>query len=151
VRGWDLAQKAVAGVKCYSNPAEWRRFLSDLDILVNMLPLTSGTRRMIGKDVFGALPRGARFVNASRGEVVDEPALVEALRSGQIGGATLDVFVVEPLPRDHPFWEMENVLITPHLASITVPQSAARDVAESIRRVHGGEPPLHQIDPKLGY
>jgi glyoxylate/hydroxypyruvate reductase A len=151
VRGWDLAQRAVPGVKCYSNPTEWRRFLSDLDILVNMLPLTPDTRGMIDRNVFDTLPRGAKFVNASRGEVVDEPALVEALRSGQIGGATLDVFVVEPLPRDHPFWKMENVLITPHLASITVPQSAARDVAESIRRVHAGESPLHQIDPKLGY
>jgi glyoxylate/hydroxypyruvate reductase A len=106
---------------------------------------------MIGAEVFAALPKGACFINASRGEVVDEPALIEALRSGHLGGATLDVFVVEPLPRDHPFWTMDNVLITPHLASITVPEKAAADVAESIRRVGAGKPPLHQVDPRQGY
>jgi glyoxylate/hydroxypyruvate reductase A len=97
------------------------------------------------------LPRGAKIVNASRGAVVDEAALLESLRSGHVAEATLDVFMVEPLPPDHPFWGMENVLITPHLASITVPQNAAREVAESIRRVRAGLDPLHRVDPRRGY
>ena len=151
VRGWDHDQKSIPNVQCYSDPNDWENFLSELDILVNMLPLTTKTRGYIGAEVFNTLPMGAKFINASRGEVVDESALVEALRSGQVGGATLDVFATEPLPEDHPFWEMEHVLITPHLASITVPENAARDVAESIRRVHAGEAPLHQIDPVRGY
>jgi glyoxylate/hydroxypyruvate reductase A len=83
--------------------------------------------------------------------VVDEPALIAALQSGRIAEATLDVFAVEPLPTGHPFWVMENVLITPHLASITVPEDAARDVAESMRRVRSGAPPLHLADPRRGY
>jgi glyoxylate/hydroxypyruvate reductase A len=97
------------------------------------------------------LPRGAKLVNVSRGAVVDEGALLNALRSGHLAEATLDVFTVEPLPADHAFWGMENVLITPHLASITVPQSAAREVAESIRRVRAGLEPLHRVDPRRGY
>ena len=93
----------------------------------------------------------AYLINVARGAVVDEPALIAALQSGRIAEATLDVFAVEPLPRNHTFWSMENVLITPHLASITVPESAARDVAESIRRVRSGLSPLHRIDSRRGY
>lgn len=150
VRGWDIAEKSIEGVRTYTGP-EREAFLSEVEILVNMMPHTQHTDKLIDKAVFDALPRGAKFVNASRGPVVDEPALVEALRSGQIGGATLDVFWVEPLPSDHPFWDMENVLITPHLASITVPEAAARDVAESIRRVSAGGEPLHRADTRRGY
>lgn len=150
VRGWDHADKSIDGVKTFG-ASERDTFLSDVEILVNMMPHTQHTEKLIDKAVFDALPRGAKFVNASRGPVVDEPALVEALRSGQLGGATLDVFWVEPLPHDHPFWNMENVLITPHLASITVPEAAARDVAESIRRVSAGGEPLHRADTRRGY
>jgi glyoxylate/hydroxypyruvate reductase A len=151
VRGWDLSPKHLPGVKTVSDPAEWTHFLGGLDILVNMMPLTPKTRGLIDADVFSALKPGAKFVNASRGEVVNEEALIAALQSGQVGGATLDVFIKEPLAPEHPFWEMENVYITPHLASITVPTSAAKDVAESIRRVNSGAAPLHQINPKMGF
>ena len=71
--------------------------------------------------------------------------------SGAVAEATLDAFTVEPLPAGHPFWGMDTVLITPHLASITVPERAARDVAESIRRVRAGAPPLHAVDRSRGY
>jgi glyoxylate/hydroxypyruvate reductase A len=151
VRGWDLSAKTVSGVRCFSDPASRDTFLSEVEILVNMLPLTVSTQGVIDARVFAMLPRGAKFINASRGPVVDEAALVEALRSGQVGGATLDVFAVEPLPAEHPFWVMENVLITPHLASITVPRAAARDVAESIRLVAQGRDPLHRTSPARGF
>ncbi|WP_342634675.1 2-hydroxyacid dehydrogenase [Borborobacter arsenicus] len=150
VLGWDHEQKSIPGVRCLFGDARGE-FLSQVEILVNMLPLTPQTRGLIDGHVFQALPKGAKFINASRGPVVDEPALIEALRSGQIGGATLDVFWTEPLPADHPFWQMDNVLITPHLASITVPETAARDVAENIRRVHEGKEPLHLVNPRRGY
>jgi len=68
------------------------------------------------------MPRGAKLINAARGPLVDEPALIAALRSGHVAEATLDAFAVEPLPPEHPLWTFENVLITPHLASITVPR-----------------------------
>lgn len=150
VHGWDHVEKTIAGVECHFGRAR-DEFLSQVEILVNMLPLTTHTKGLIDASVFNTLPKGAKFINASRGPVVDEPALIEALRSGQIGGATLDVFWTEPLPADHPFWQMENVLITPHLASITVPETAARDVAENIRRVRNGHEPLHLVNPSRGY
>lgn len=151
VRGWDIAAKSIPGVTSFHRESDRTAFFSGLEILVNMMPLTPNTAGLIDRNLFSALPRGTKFVNASRGPVVDEAALLEALRSGQIGGATLDVFNVEPLPSDHPFWTMDNVLITPHLASITIPETAARDVAESIRRVSAGGKPLHQVDPRRGF
>ncbi|WP_082143758.1 2-hydroxyacid dehydrogenase [Nitratireductor soli] len=151
VRGLDKEEKQVPGVKCMRHAGGWDDFLGDLDILVNMMPLTGQTRKLIGADVFDGLPKGAKFINASRGQVVDEDALIAALRDGHLGGATLDVFENEPLSPDHPFWDMENVYITPHLASITVPEMAARDVAESIRLILSGQDPLHCIDPGKGY
>lgn len=151
VRGWDAGEKSLPGVRACRGMEELPGFLGEVEILVNMLPHTPSTRGLIDSHVFGALPHGAKFINASRGEVVNEADLLEALRAGRIGGATLDAFAEEPLPEGHPFWAMENVLITPHLASITVPEAAARDVAESIRRVSRGEEPLHRVHPQRGY
>ncbi|MCW8086278.1 2-hydroxyacid dehydrogenase [Sabulicella glaciei] len=149
VRGWSRTPKEIPGVRCQSG--ELREFLAETDICVLLLPLTPQTRGVMDAAALSALPRGACLVNASRGALVDEAALIEALRSGHIAEATLDAFAVEPLPPGHPFWAMENVVITPHLASITVPEEAAVDVAESIRRVTRGEAPLHQVDPGRGY
>lgn len=151
VRGWARLPKSVPGVSCFAGPDVLQRFLADSEILVVMLPLTPETRGLLGAREIALLPKGAKLINVSRGAVVDEAAMIGALRSGQLGGATLDVFTVEPLPKDHVLWGMENVLITPHLASITVPEAAARDVAESIRRVRAGLEPLHRTDPGRGY
>jgi glyoxylate/hydroxypyruvate reductase A len=151
VRGWSRNLKDITGVTCQAGVEALDGFLRDIEILVILLPLTPQTRGLLDARRLALLPDGAKMINASRGAVVDEPALIAALQSGAIAEATLDVFVVEPLPKDHVFWRMDNVLITPHLASITVPEAAAREVAESIRRVRSGLPPLHQIDPRRGY
>jgi glyoxylate/hydroxypyruvate reductase A len=151
VRGWARSEKSIEGVKCLAGGETLDRFLSESDILVVMLPLTAETRGLFDRRRLDLLPEGAKLINVSRGAIVDEAALLDALRSGRIAEATLDVFAVEPLPAEHPFWSMDNVLITPHLASITVPEDAARDVAESIRRVRSGAEPLHRIDPRRGY
>lgn len=151
MRGWSRSPKQIPGVTCNAGLETLDDFLANTEILVIMLPLTPDTRGLLDARRLSLLPKGAKLINASRGAVIDEPALISALQSGQIAEATLDVFTVEPLPQDHVFWRMENVLITPHLASITVPEAAAREVAESIRRVRAGLPPLHQIDPRRGY
>lgn len=88
--------------------------VSRADWVVSALPLTPDTRQVFSAPVFAAMRPGARFVNVGRGELVDEDALIEALRTGQLGGAALDVFATEPLPADSPLWDMENVIITPH-------------------------------------
>jgi glyoxylate/hydroxypyruvate reductase len=122
-----------------------------LHIVVILLPLTPETRGMIDESVLGALPRGTKLVNAARGELVDEAALLDALRDGHIAEATLDAFATEPLPSDHPFWGMEQVLITPHLASIAIPRTAARQIADNIRRVRDGRSPVNLVDTSRGY
>ncbi|MEE4347977.1 MAG: NAD(P)-dependent oxidoreductase, partial [Paracoccaceae bacterium] len=85
------------------------------------------------------------------GALIDDDALLAALDSGQIGHATLDVFRVEPLPADHPFWAHPSVTVTPHIASETRPASASRVIAENVRRGEAGEPFVHLVDRKLGY
>jgi glyoxylate/hydroxypyruvate reductase A len=151
VRGWARSHKTIDGVKCLAGADMLDRFLSESDILVVMLPLTAETHGLLDARRLALLPSGAKLVNVSRGSIVDDDALLAALRSGAIAEATLDVFAVEPLPSEHPFWTMDNVLITPHLASSAVPQDAARDVAESIRRVRAGGAPLHPVDRRRGY
>lgn len=116
-----------------------------------MLPLTPETRRLVGAAEIAALPRGAALINVSRGAVIDEAALVAALAAGHLGGATLDVFETEPLAAGHPLWGMESVLVTPHLASVAIPASAARQIAENIHRVRAGRAPEHRVDLTRGY
>jgi glyoxylate/hydroxypyruvate reductase len=151
VRGWSRSLKSIDGVRCSAGVESLDAFLAAAEILVILLPLTPETRGLLDARRLSLLPKGAKLINASRGAVTDEAALLTALQSGRIAEATLDVFTVEPLPKEHDFWRMENVLITPHLASITVPEAAAREVAESIRRVRAGLEPLHRIDPRRGY
>ena len=151
VTGWARSAKAIPGVRCLHGAAGFATALAEAETLVLLLPLTPATRGLIGAAELAQLPRGAHLVNVARGALVDEDALLAALREGHVAEATLDVFATAPLPPAHPFWAMENVRITPHLASITIPEAAAADVAESIRRVLRGEPPLHQVEPERGY
>ena len=93
----------------------------------------------------------AYLINASRGPVVDEPALVRALQEGQIAGAALDVFEEEPLPASHPFWKHPKIAITPHASAPTIPDTAIQSVAESIARFEAGEGLRYVVDFKRGY
>jgi glyoxylate/hydroxypyruvate reductase A len=151
VTGWARTEKQIPGVRCVAGRSMLDSVIGQSETLVILLPLTPDTRGLIGARELALMRPGAKLINAARGAIVDEPALIAALRSGQVGEATLDAFVVEPLPPEHPLWTMENVLITPHLASITIPDGAAHDVAESIRRVRSGQPPLHAVNRARGY
>src|SRR5215472_17031000 len=148
VCGWARTEKQLPGVSCVAGDAALAPLLSVTEILIVMLPLTAKTRGLLGERELGLLPQGAKIINVSRGAVVDEGALISRLQTGHIAEATLDVFTLEPLPSDHILWGMANVLITPHLASVAVPQTAARDVADSIRPVRTGLEPLRLADSK---
>ncbi len=151
VRGWSRTPKALQGVQSFHGEAGLAPFLEGLNVLVVMLPFTPQTDGMVDAAVFDRLPQGACFVSVGRGRTVDEDALVAALRSGRIAEATLDVFREEPLPRAHPLYGFEQVLVTPHLASVAIPRSAAEQVVENIRRVRAGQPLLNRVDPQRGY
>lgn len=151
VQGWSRTAKSLSGIDCHHGMDALPGFLATTDILVVMLPLTPETRHIINAERLALLPKGAKFVNVARGPIVDEQALIAALQSGHIAEASLDVFEVEPLPEASPLWTMDNVLITPHLASIALPKSAAAQIAENIRRIRSGDPVLNRVDPGRGY
>jgi len=151
VAGWARSPKNIEGVESYHGKDGLAPFLARSEILVVMLPLTPETEGLLDAKTLALLPRGAKFVNVGRGRLVDEDALIAALRSGQIAEATLDVFRSEPLPPESPLWDFDQVLITPHLASVAIPRTAARQVAENLRRSRAGEPLLNVVDPQRGY
>lgn len=124
-----------------------------VDDVVVATPLTPETHHLIGERVIGALRPGAVLVNVGRGKVVDETSLLAALDQGRLRGAALDVFEQEPLPPDHPFWRMDNVLVSPHAADHTANWEAnTMDVfLENLRRFRDGEPLLNPVDKRLGY
>jgi phosphoglycerate dehydrogenase-like enzyme len=121
--------------------------------VILVLALTPATRKLIGQAELAAMEQGAWLVNVARGGVVDTEALVEALRSGQIGGAALDVTDPEPLPAGHPLWDLPNCLITPHTADteeMTQPLLARR-ITENVQRLTAGQELVGLVDPDLGY
>jgi phosphoglycerate dehydrogenase-like enzyme len=122
----------------------------EADYLVLTLPLTPDSRRIIDATILAALPSTSWLINVSRGALVDEDALLAALRTGRLAGAVLDVFAEEPLPENHPLWDTPNVTITPHVSGAT---SRFRDdlVVENVRRYLAGEPLLNLVDPERGY
>ncbi len=151
VAGWARSPHTIDGVECFHGAPGLAPFLARTDILVVLLPLTKETRHIVGRDALYCLPRGAKLVNCGRGGTVDEAALLAALEDGHIAEATLDVFEQEPLPPDHPFWGMEQVLVLPHTGSIAIPEISARDVVDNIRRVRAGQPLLNVVDRVKGY
>lgn len=151
LRGWSRTPKRLPGVACHSGPDELDSFLGGCDILVCLLPLTPATRHIIDSRLLTRLPRGAMFVNLGRGGHLDQSALLEALDSGRLSAAILDVCEPEPLPAGHPFWQHPRILLTPHIAGVTRPETAARVVLENIRRHRRGEPLRDVIDRAAGY
>lgn len=151
VSGWSRTPRAIAGISCLSGAAGLAEALRRAEILVLLLPFTPETENLLNADRLGLMPRGAIVINPGRGALIDDAALLAALDSGQIAHATLDVFRVEPLPADHPYWAHPRVTVTPHIAAATRPGSAARVVAENIRRGESGQPFLHLVDRTRGY
>jgi len=131
---------------------ELLEMVAEADFIVDTLPLTPETTGLLDREFFSAAKRGAYFINVGRGRTVVTDDLVAALNSGQIAGAGLDVTEPEPLPADHPLWQMENVIITPHVAGRGGNRVRhAILLKENLRRFAAGDALLNVVDPELGY
>ena len=151
VLGWSRSAKTIAGFTTYAGAAGLTQMLGKTEVLVCLLPLTSETQGILCARTFAALPVGAAIVNAGRGAHLVEEDLIPTLDSGQLAAAALDVFREEPLPPGHPFWHHPRVLVTPHIAGITNPATAAPIILDNIRRFEEGRPLMNQVDPAQGY
>ncbi|HEY7648439.1 MAG TPA: D-2-hydroxyacid dehydrogenase [Methylomirabilota bacterium] len=127
------------------------RVLGEADWVVVVVPLTADTQGLIGEAELAAMRSSAWVINVARGAVVDETALVAALRARRIAGAVLDVFATEPLPSDHPLWNLDNVVVTPHISGPSIPEEIAPVFAENLRRFLGGRPLQNVVDRRRGY
>jgi phosphoglycerate dehydrogenase-like enzyme len=143
----------VPGVHEMLPPGDLDALLSRADVLVIAAPLTPETTNLIGAPQLARMKRGAILINVGRARILDHAALVEALRSGHLGGASLDVFPQEPLAADDPLWTAPNIILTPHTSGFRHGHwDEAIDVfAENLRRYRRGEPLVFRVDPALGY
>ncbi|MEA2756295.1 MAG: glyoxylate/hydroxypyruvate reductase [Aliidongia sp.] len=151
VAGWSRTPKDLPGIASFSGTEALDAFLARTEILVCLMPLTAATRGILGRTTFDRLPRGAGVINAGRGGHLVEADLLEALASGQIADAVLDVFETEPLPHDHAFWHHPQIVVTPHVAARTNPTTAAQAMAANLRRLASGEAFPDRVDPETGY
>lgn len=149
--GWSRGPHVLPGVACRAGEEALDGFLASCDIAVCLLPLTPQTRGLLDAQRLAALPRDAWLVNLGRGALLDTTALLGALDQGRLAGAILDVTDPEPLPAGHPLWQHPRVLLTPHVAGMTRPETAARVVIEAIRRHRAGQRPAGLIDRQSRY
>ncbi|MDZ7291388.1 MAG: D-2-hydroxyacid dehydrogenase [candidate division KSB1 bacterium] len=150
-RNQDLPKPEV--VAEIFSPARIEEFLRSADFIVLALPLTAETRGLLNAERLQMMKPSAYLINVARGDLVDEAALLEMLRARKISGAVLDVFQTEPLPEDHPFWEMDNVLVTPHISGNfeEYVERIGGQFAENLARYVRGEALLNVVDKERGY
>lgn len=149
--GWSRSAHQIDGVRCHAGDAELGGFLARTDILICLLPLTQATQGFLHRKLFNQLPHGACLVHVGRGPQLVNDDLLAALESGQLAHAVLDVTEPEPLPPEHAFWRHPNISLTPHIASMTQPETAAQVVLDNLRRHARGEPMIGLVDRTRGY
>jgi len=148
---WSRTPRPAPGLTSFAGRDALPAFFARSEILVCLLPLTPDTAGILDAAAFAAMPHGGFVINAGRGGHLVEADLLAALDQGRIAGATLDVFNVEPLPTDHPFWVHDRITVVAHIAALTQPRTAVPVIAENIRRDQSGLPLLHAVDRARGY
>jgi glyoxylate/hydroxypyruvate reductase A len=151
VSGWSRTAKEIPGVTCRTGEDGLDQVIAEAEILVLLLPHTAETERVLDRRRISLMPEGACLVNAGRGPLIAHDALLDALDAGAIRHATMDVFDVEPLPADHRYWRHPRVTVTPHIASVTRPETASEALIRQIARGERGEAILHVVDRDRGY
>jgi|TARA_R110000744_G_scaffold112305_2_gene210627 glyoxylate/hydroxypyruvate reductase A len=151
VSGWSRSAKKIDGITCFHGDDGLTALLGQSDILVCLLPLTMETKGLLNQQTLSRLPEGARLINFARGPIIDDDALLVMLDENHIDHAVLDVFMQEPLPVNHLYWQNASVTVLPHISAPTHPVSASDIVASNIKnfRLTGDIPPA--VDPVRGY
>ena len=155
ISGWARSKKNITSVKTFVGNNEFDEFLSRVDILVNLLPLTQQTKNILNYDNFKKLKRSKNFkpsiINAARGGHQNEADIIKALNDKTLGAASLDVFEIEPLPKNSPLWDLENCYITPHIAAISNPQTGVDYFSKILLEHEKGKPLPNLVDRQKGY
>jgi glyoxylate/hydroxypyruvate reductase A len=151
VRGWSRTPKSIDGIACFSGAPQLDAFLAGTRMLVCLLPLTPDTAGILNRQTLGRLLPGAYLVNVARGAHLVDEDLLALLDSGQMAGATLDVFREEPLPPQHPFWRQPRLTLTPHTSARTLREESIAQIARKIRAFERGEPIAGVVDRQRGY
>ncbi len=151
VAGFSRTEKTIAGITCFSGTQAWPDFLACSDVLILLAPLTPETRAVLNTESLACLPKGAHLINVARGGLLDDAAVLAALDTGQLGGASLDVFNIEPLPAEHRYWTHPKVRITPHVSAITLVDESADQVTAKIKAWANGASITGRVDRGRGY
>ena len=151
VLGWSRTQASVDGVTCLSGADGLDDLLRTSNIVVVLLPLTNETRGLLSAERFARMQKGAAIINFGRGPIINDPALIATLDSGQISHAVLDVFDQEPLPTDNPLWSHPSVTVLPHISAPTNFRTASRVVADNIKAFFANGTIPQGVDRSRGY
>ncbi|MDA9208255.1 glyoxylate/hydroxypyruvate reductase A [Octadecabacter sp.] len=149
VTGWSRSPKTIDGIRCLHG--DIAAAVTGAQIVVTLLPRTPETENILNAKTFALMAKGAVIINPGRGQLVDDTALLSALATGHVSHATLDTFRQEPLPAGHTFWGHPQITVTPHIASATRPEPAAKVIAQNVMRCETGQPLLHLVDRRAGY
>ncbi|MET0208902.1 MAG: glyoxylate/hydroxypyruvate reductase A [Burkholderiaceae bacterium] len=151
VNGWSRSPKSIDGVRCFAGDDQFDDFLAASRVLVNLLPLTDATRGILNRRSLSRLQRGGYLINLARGGHLVEEDLIPLIDSGQLAGATLDVFQVEPLPQDHSFWRHPKIDVTPHASGRTIRSESIAQIVRNMQAMDRGEAVVGWVDPARGY
>lgn len=151
VSGWSRQPRNIEHIRCVHGCAALDTLLQETDVLFSVLPSTSETQHLLDAQRLALLPRDAALINAGRGTLIDQDALLSLLDQQHLRFVLLDVFATEPLPAEHPFWQHPSVLITPHVAADTIPEEAVAQIADNMQALASGRPVQGQVDRHRGY